>query len=220
MQLCCCGGCNAVLGATTAMCPPINKQHISFTMHCLFGLKQARARVYEIQCPPHLTMVDVSNHRHIPDVVLVVHPGTDLIDGELHHGCRLRGVERPRAKGVWRLCAFGSEIPKWIFVLTCLFVIHGGIAHAAHAPRTHHTSIYYTCAPDHTRAWQRMAGAWAPPSAPRNPSPCVRQRQSTWVSYINRCSSNTACTRLRPCGSQMSERVTLTKTTYVIPPQK
>lgn len=32
-----------------------------------------------------LTVIDVSNHTHVTNVVLLVHQGPDLVDCELHH---------------------------------------------------------------------------------------------------------------------------------------
>lgn len=33
-------------------------------------------------------MVNVRNHRHIADVVFLVHQLAQLVDGKLHHGCK------------------------------------------------------------------------------------------------------------------------------------
>jgi hypothetical protein len=53
-----------------------------------------------------LTMVDVRDDGHVPDVVLVVHARAELVDGHLNH---LAGRGRPQKDG-----AKNEERREWI----------------------------------------------------------------------------------------------------------
>jgi hypothetical protein len=76
-------------------------------------------------------VVDVSNHAHVPDVLLLVHQGPDLLDGELRHLARIAVRESPTGQRTGGEGGAGGPRPGYLLGMPPGLVTTGrGLSHA------------------------------------------------------------------------------------------